>query len=397
MTIGGCDVAELTREYGTPVQIVDLADIDARAREYVGALAAIDRPARAVFATKALPLVAVIARIGRLGVGADVTTSGELAMAQAAGIHPSRMVNHGNGRSPDELAEAARVGVGLVVIDGPMDVDHLDAVASRPVDVLVRVTPDVPPATHLSMATAHRGQKFGVTIDEANGVFRAVERSRRLRLRGIHFHVGSQITSLDPFVDAVERLGVLGSFEVLDAGGGLGVPLTGDARSPSMADHVRAIDHAMAAAGFAAGTELVVEPGRSLVARAGVTAYSVRTVKDTAGVRFVAVDGGTSDDIEAVIGLRRAAPFALAPGAQTPTTIVGMHCDSGDVLARDVAFAAVAPGSLVIMPNTGAYTFALANNYNCTPRPAVVAVEDGTTRSLVARESIEDLLGRQRY
>lgn len=396
MTIGGCDVDAIADEYGTPVQIIDLADVDARAGEYVAALRTIGRPARAVFATKALPVVAVIARIARAGLGADITTTGELAMAQAAGIEPGRMVQHGNGRSIDELREAATVGVGLVVVDGPMDIDHLDSVARAPVDVLVRVTPDVPPATHRSMATGHHGQKFGVTIEEAGSMFRAVERSRRLRLRGIHFHVGSQITALEPFVEAVDRVGALGSFAVLDAGGGLGVPLADDVGAPSMTEHVQALDRAMTAAGFDPETELIVEPGRSLVARAGVTVYSVRTVKHTAGVRFVAVDGGTSDDIEAVTGLRHAAPFVLSEGASSPATIVGMHCDSGDVLARDVPIADVTTGSLVIMPNTGAYTFALANNYNCATRPAVVAVEAGDARTLVVRESIGDMLARQR-
>ena len=318
-------------------------------------------------------------------------------MARAAGIDPHRMVQHGNGRSVEELGAAANAGVGLVVVDGPMDVDHLESVATRTVDVLVRVTPGVAPATHLSMATAHRGQKFGVTIEEAASVLGAVERTRRLRLRGIHFHVGSQVTTLAPFVEAVARVATLGSFAVLDAGGGLGVALAADAWSPSMADHVRALDHAMAAGGFGEGTELIVEPGRSLVARAGVTVYSVRTVKHTAGIRFVAVDGGTSDDIEAVTGLRVAAPFALAAGETSAATVVGMHCDSGDVLARDVALPDVSMGSLIVVPNTGAYTFALANNYNCATRPAVVAVEAGDARLLVARESVADLLGRQGY
>ncbi len=396
LRIGGCEVAELIREHGSPLQIVDAADVDGRAAEYVASLGAIDRPARAVFATKALPIVAVLARIGRHGIGADVTTTGELAVARAAGIPPPRMVHHGNGRSRAELAEAVASGVGLVVLDGPMDVERLDAVATGPVDVLVRITPGVAPATHASMATAHHGQKFGVTVAEAPAVLAAVERTRRLRLRGLHFHVGSQVTRLEPFVEAVRRVGDLGSFAVLDAGGGLGVPLTATMAAPTVADHVAALDDAMGAAGFDARTELIVEPGRVLVARAAVTVYSVRTVKRTAGVTFVAVDGGTSDDLEAVTGLRTAAPFALTTGAPGRTTLVGMHCDSGDVLADAIDLAPATEDDLVVMPNTGAYTFGLASNYNFVPRPAVVEVAGGDSRVLVRRETIDDLLARQR-
>ena len=395
LTIAGCSIAELVGRFGTPLQVVDVADIDARAHAYLNALTALDRPARAVFATKAFPIIAVVARLGRLGVGADVTTSGELALARRADIPPERILYHGNARSGAELREASEEDVGLVVIDGPQDVEHLDEVATRPIDVLVRITPGIAPATHESMATAHHGQKFGVTIAEAPALFRAIDAAPSLTLRGIHFHVGSQITALEPFVDAITRVGALGSFEILDAGGGLGVPLHRAMPAPATTEYVSALDAAMKSAGFDAATELIVEPGRSLVARAVVTAYRVRTVKTSAGRTFVAVDGGTSDDIEAVTGLRDASPFPLTSGATTPVTLVGLHCDSGDVLARDVPFGAVAPGSLVVMPGTGAYTFSLANNYNCATRPAVVAVESGDARTLVRRETVDELFSRQ--
>ncbi len=397
MTIAGVSVAELVDRFGTPLQVVDGADIDARARAYLDALAALDRPARAVFATKALPIIAVAARLGRLGIGADVTTTGELALARRAAIAPERILYHGNARSLAELREASEAGVGIVVIDGPQDIEHLEAVTTRPIDVLVRITPGIAPATHASMATAHHGQKFGVTIAEAPAVFRAIDASPSLRLRGIHFHVGSQIVALEPFVDAVTRVGALGSFEILDAGGGLGVPLHASMDAPATAQYVRALDDALCAAGFDAATELIVEPGRSLVARAVVTVYRVRTIKTSAGQTFVAVDGGTSDDVEAVTGLRAASPFALAGGETAPVTLVGLHCDSGDVLARDVAFGGVAPGSLVVMPGTGAYTFSMANNYNCATRCAVVEVESGEARILVRRETVDELFSRQEF
>jgi len=281
------------------------------------------------------------------------------------------------------------------VIDGPQDVDHLDAVATGPVDVLVRITPGVPPATHASMATAHHGQKFGVTVAEAPGLFSAVDRSRHLHLRGLHFHVGSQITTLEPFAESVQRVGALGSFEVLDAGGGLGVPLVAGMTVPPTGEYLRALHDAMAAVGFAKDTALVVEPGRSLVARAMVTLYRVRTVKTTAGTTFVAVDGGTSDDIEAVTGLRVPAPFAPAGGHTRRQTLVGLHCDSGDVLASAAELPDLVPGDLVAMAATGAYTFSLASNYNATPRPAVVEVGGGHARLVVRRETVADLLGRQ--
>jgi diaminopimelate decarboxylase len=393
--IGGCASAALADEFGTPLQVLDTADVDHRAAEYVDALDALDRPARAVFATKALPIVSVVARLAAHGIGADVTTAGELAIATAAGVPMPSVVQHGNARSSSELAEAVGAGVGLVVIDGPQDVEHLDAVATRPVDVLVRITPGVPPATHASMATAHHGQKFGVTVAEAPDLFAAIDRARHLRLRGVHFHVGSQITALEPFAESVHRVGALGSFEVLDAGGGLGVPLVPGMAVPPTGEYLRALDDAMTAVGFAPDTELVVEPGRSLVARAMVTLYHVRTVKTTAGTTFVAVDGGTSDDIEAVTGLRAPAPFAPAGGRTRRQTLVGLHCDSGDVLAPEAELPDLAPGDLVALAGTGAYTFSLASNYNATPRPAVVEVGGGRARLVVRRETVADLLGRQ--
>jgi len=395
-SVGGCSLSALAAEFGTPLQVLDAADVDGRASEYVRALGALARPARAVYATKALPLVSVVRRLAGHGIGADVTTAGELAVATAAGVPMAAVVQHGNARSRAEFDEAASAGVGLVVLDGPQDVEHLDAVTEGPVDVLVRITPGVPPATHASMATAHHGQKFGVTLAEAPTLFAAVDGSRHLRLRGIHFHVGSQITALDPFVDAVQRVRGLGSFEILDAGGGLGVPLTPGMDVPATASYVDAVDDAMRSAGFAPDVELVLEPGRSLVARAMVTLYSVRTVKTTAGTTFVAVDGGTSDDIEAVTGLRAPAVFAPGGGGATrPQTVVGLHCDSGDVLARDAALPDLAPGDLVAMAGTGAYTFSLASNYNATPRPAVVEVAEGRARTVVRRETVADLLARQ--
>ena len=395
MSVGGCSVAELVGEYGSPLQIVDAADIDHRARAYVDALNAMVRPARAVFATKALPVVAVVARLAELGLGADVTTEGELALAIAAKVDPARIIHHGNARSIEEMRAAVEHQVGLVVIDGPQDIEHLDAVARGPVDVLLRITPGIAPVTHESMATAHHGQKFGVTLDEAPRLFRDLAASKHLQLRGLHFHVGSQITALAPFADAVARVGALGSFEILDAGGGLGVPFTASMDVPDIADYLQHLDAAMSAAGFDPATELIVEPGRSLVARAMITVYRVRTVKTTAGHTFVAVDGGTSDDIEVVSGLRTPAPFALVGGERSEVTLVGLHCDSGDVLARGVSFGAVEPGSLVVMPGTGAYTFSLANNYNCATRPAVVEVACATSRVLVRRETLADLFARQ--
>ena len=289
----------------------------ARAAEYVDALGALDRPARGVRHQGAAARRRWCAGSPRT---ASVPTSRPRASSRSRPRPASRCPPSCSTATPAAGPSSPRpsaAGVGLVVLDGPQDVEHLDAVATGPVDVLVRITPGVPPATHASMATAHHGQKFGVT--DRRGARRCSApwtASRHLRLRGIHFHVGSQITALGPFVDAVQRVRGLGSFEVLDAGGGLGVPLTpgmDGARHRGVRARARRRD--ARAPGFAPGTELIVEPGRSLVARAMVTLYRVRTVKTTAGTTFVAVDGGTSDDIEAVTGLRAPAPFAPAGGA----------------------------------------------------------------------------------
>ena len=396
--MGGCALADLAAEFGTPLQVLDTADVDARAAEYVDALGALDRPARAVFATKALPLVSVVRRLAAHGIGADVTTAGELAVATAAGVPMPSVVQHGNARSREELAEAAAAGVGLVVLDGPQDVEHLDAVAT---DAGRRARAD-----HARVFPRPRTRRWPPHTTARSSGSRVAEAPdavpRRSTRHGTCGCGASTSTSdrrsrrLAPFVDAVRRVQGLGSFEVLDAGGGLGVPLTAGMDVPGTDAYVRALDDAMAAAGFALRDRADRRAGSVARRAGGDHAVPGPDGEDHRGPTFVAVDGGTSDDIEAVTGLRAPAPFAPAGGATrdrrpwSVCTATRATCSRATSSSRRSR-----PGDLVAMAGTGAYTFSLASNYNATPRPAVVEVADGHARTVVRRETVADLLARQ--
>jgi diaminopimelate decarboxylase len=396
LTVAGCRADELAGEFGTPALVVAEPALRDRAREYAGELAARWPRSRVVFASKAFPCTAVQRVMVEEGLGLDVAGAGEIVTALKAGADPSRIVLHGNAKSDEEIAMAVEHGLGLVVVDNADDVDRLEATvpAGRAQDVLVRVIPGVTAETHAHVLTGHEGSKFGLAPAAATELIRRIERSPRLRMLGLHVHVGSQILDVEPFARSIAPVAALGEFPVYDLGGGLGARYTYADEPPSVGAYLDALTGA-AREHLPAGAELIVEPGRSMVASAAATLYRVQTVKRGART-FVAVDGGMGDNLEvALFGQRFEA--AIADRVHEPgetVTVVGRHCESGDVLIDGISLPDPRVGDLLAVPATGAYCFTMANNYNGTRRIPVVFSGEGRARLVVRRESWDDLLAR---
>jgi diaminopimelate decarboxylase len=384
LEVGGCDVVELAREYGTPAYLYAEDDMRARARAYMAAFRARTERFQVVYGSKAFPCIAAYRLMAEEGLACDVASGGELHMALAAGCDPELVYLHGNNKSDAELAHAIERGVGHIVVDSFDEIDRLAGSSQR---VLMRVTPGIEVSTHAYIQTGQMDSKFGFPVEE---VPRAVERCGQagLELRGLHAHVGSQIFQLEVFEELAELLGRMGDWPLLNLGGGLAVAYTVDDAPPSIEDYVEALLRRAPA-----GVTVLCEPGRSLVANAGVTVYSVGTVKRIPGVRtYVAVDGGMSDNLRPMLyGARYEAEVADRFGGEEPCTVAGKHCESGDILVRDVPLSDPRPGDVLVVPATGAYGHAMANNYNALPRPPVVFCKDGDARLVVRRETYDDL------
>ncbi|MEU4269514.1 diaminopimelate decarboxylase [Streptomyces sp. NPDC026092] len=397
LVIGGCRASDLADEFGTPAVVVDENALRARARQYVRALAEHWPNSQAVFASKSFPCTAVVRTLVEEGLGVDVAGGGELVAALAAGVDPAQLVVHGNAKTDEELAMAVEAGAGTIVVDNFHDIDRLERlVGDSGQRVLLRVIPEVDADTHEAMATGQRGSKFGLSVPDAVRAAERLRASDRLRLDGLHVHVGSQLLDTEPFqraVEALARLDELGEHAVYDLGGGLGVRYTYDDRPPTVEEYVRTLTDS-ARKHLPAGARLVIEPGRSLVAEAATTLYRVVTVKP--GERtLVAVDGGMADNLEPMLyGQRFEAAVASRVGGGEPCDLVGRHCESGDTLIRGVHLPAPAAGDVIAVPVTGAYCYSLSNNYNGARRPPVVFVRDGQARKVVRRETFEDLLRR---
>jgi diaminopimelate decarboxylase len=390
LRIGGCEVAPLLGAVGTPALIVDEDALRDAARAYAAAFGA----SNVYFASKAFPCPAVIRVFADEGLGCDVASDGELAIALAGGMPPERILLHGNAKTDGELTAALAAGVGLIVIDSLDELGRLERLVGRPQDVLLRVNPSVSAPTHAAMATGHDDSKFGLPPDQLRAAIVRVREHDHLRLEGLHAHVGSQITELEPFVQAVQALAGLGDFPTYDLGGGLGVRYTPEEpEPPGIGDYAERL-LAAAREHLPPGARILVEPGRSLVARAATTVYTVVSVKRAART-FVSVDGGMGDNLEPMLYGTRFAPFVL--GADRPLErcdLVGRHCETGDRLVEGAMLAQPRPGDVVVVPVTGAYCYSMQNNYNGARRPPVVMCSAGRARVVVRRESIDDLLAR---
>jgi len=397
LVIGGCRASDLAREYETPVLVVCEPALRARAREYATEFASRWPNSRVVFASKAFPCTAVQRVMVEEGLGLDVAGGGEIITALRAGADPALLVMHGNAKTDAEIELAVERGVGLVVVDNGDDVDRLEATvpAGRQQDVLVRIIPGVTADTHASVLTGHEGSKFGLAPAAAVELIKRIEHSPRLRMRGLHVHVGSQILEVGPFAEAVAPVAALGEFEIYDLGGGLGARYTYNDHAPSVAEYLDALVGA-ARSQLPAAAQLIIEPGRSMVASAATTVYRVVTVKRGL-VTFVGVDGGMGDNLEvALYGQRFEAGMVDRMDASQgrPVTVVGRHCESGDVLIDGVQLPDPRVGDLLAVPVTGAYCFTMSNNYNGNRRIPVVFAGDGDSRLVVRRETWDDLLAR---
>ncbi|MFC7493308.1 MULTISPECIES: diaminopimelate decarboxylase [unclassified Nocardioides] len=399
LTIGGCRADDLAGEFGTPVLVVAEDALRARAREYVAELADRWESSRVVFASKAFPCTAVQRVMVEEGLGLDVAGGGEVLTALKAGADPALMVLHGNAKTGEEIGIALEHHVGLVVVDNPDDVDRLEAAVldGATQDVLVRIIPGVTADTHSHVLTGHAGSKFGLVPEDARPLIRRIEQSAKLAMRGLHVHVGSQILDVEPFAASVAPLAALGEFPVYDLGGGLGARYTWSDDPPTVGAYLDALVGA-ARQHLPADAQIIIEPGRSMVAESASTLYRVTTVKRGA-VTFVAVDGGMGDNLEvALFGQRfEAGIVGRFDGVGVErVTVVGRHCESGDVLIDGTDLSSPAVGDVLAVAATGAYCFTMANNYNGTRRIPVVFAREGRARLVVRRETWDDLMARDR-
>ena len=386
LEVGGCDVVDLAAEFGTPAYVYAEDDMRARARSFVEAFRARTERFEVIYASKAFPCTAAYRLFAQEGLSADVASGGELHLALAGGMDPERLYMHGNNKSPAELDYAIETGLGHIVVDSFDEIERLRGRAQR---VLLRVTPGIEPSTHEFIQTGQVDSKFGFQLDE---VERAVDTCAEagLQLCGLHAHIGSQILDVDVFEKLGELLAGMGDWPLLNLGGGLGIAYTAEDSAPSVEEYVDALlRHAPE------GVTVLCEPGRALVGNAGVTLYTVGTIKRIPGVRtYVAVDGGMSDNLRPMLyGARYEAEIAdrFVTGGGELCSIAGMHCESGDILVRDVELNDPRVGDVLVIPATGAYSHAMANNYNAVPRPPVIFCKDGSARVVVRRETYEDL------
>ena len=408
VSVGGLRLSALAARYGTPAYILDEADVRARCRAYAGAFPG----AEIVYAGKAFLCRAMAEWIAQEGLSLDVCSAGELAVARSVSFPADRIVLHGNAKTPHDLQAALGYGVGRIVIDSASEIVRLAALSRRRQRVLIRVTPGVDAQAHPAVATGIEDQKFGFSLASgaAADAVRRVLAHPELELVGLHCHLGSQLTGPQAYELAARRLvGLMAAVRrrygvelaELNLGGGHAVPyVAGDEpfNLDAFADRIRHVVKAECAARRLPVPRLTVEPGRAIVSRAMVTLYRVLAAKRVAGGRtYVSTDGGMSDNPRpALYGARYTVRALHRPGeALEPVTVVGRHCEAGDVIAADVPLpAATRPGDLLVVPGTGAYNHSMASNYNMVGRPPVVAVRDGAARLLVRRETDDDLLLR---
>jgi len=399
LSVGGIAVADLAAEFATPLFVYDEAHLRARCREAVAAF-----PDGAAYATKAFLCRAMARLAHEEGMHLDVATGGELHVALAAGVPADRLVFHGNNKAETELARALAVGVGRIVVDSDDELDRLERLVPdlgvAPPTVLLRITPGVEAHTHEFVRTGQVDSKFGfgVASGAADAALARATASPHLTLVGIHVHIGSQVFVADFFHQAVDVLApFVTRYELPEfvIGGGIGVAYVEGEEAPTIAEWGTSVLDACRSAGITA--RVTAEPGRTIVAGAALTLYTVGTVKELPGIRtYVAVDGGMSDNPRPVLygsGYETFLPRAVDAERPRTVTVVGKHCESGDLLVRDASVPAdLAVGDVLATPVTGAYGHSMGSNYNKVPRPAVVFVADGAARLVVRRETDDDLL-----
>jgi diaminopimelate decarboxylase len=408
LQVGGCNLGELARRYGTPLYVLDEATLRGNAQAYREALRRFyPGQALALYASKANSSLAITALVAAEGLGLDAVSAGELLTAIRGGMPPERIVFHGNNKSVEELKLAVELGV-TVVADNWLDLEQLAAlVPVQPVSLMLRFTPGIECHTHEYIRTGHLDSKFGFDPDQLEAVLQHLQGCPWARLTGLHAHIGSQIFELQPhrdlagvMADALQRARALGHpVTDLNVGGGLGIRYVASDDPPSIQEWVRTVAQAVAGACEERGLalpRLLCEPGRSLVATAGLTLYTVGSRKEIPGLRtYLSVDGGMSDNPRPITYQSQyTALLADRPEAEATDTVTlaGKHCESGDVLLKDLALPPATTGDVLAVLATGAYNASMASNYNRIPKPAAVLVHDGQAELVQRREQPEELL-----
>ncbi len=411
LVVAGCDTVKLAHRYSTPLYIIDEQQVRRQCREFKKEFTAAYPGADVAYASKALLNKAVARLIDEEKMCIDVVSGGEMAIALSAGFPAQNIYFHGNNKSRAELEYAFASGIGHIVIDSLMELGVVTELAEKlgnEPEILLRVTPGVDAHTHQHITTGYTGSKFGLTPGDARQAIRLAMGSPGLKLTGLHCHLGSQIHEVEPYRQAIKILFELAreaahetgfSLDELNLGGGFGVNYMPDDRALRIAEFAQAIAGAITGEVRRLGLplpHLVVEPGRSIVARAGITLYRAGMIKDIPqAVRYVAVDGGMADNIRpALYGAAYTAVAASRMDEEPDTafTIAGKFCESGDVVARNVKMASVEPGDIIAVPVTGAYCLPMASNYNGALKPAVIMVKDGRSRLIRRREEPQDLM-----
>ncbi len=413
LSIGGCDLRELADRFGTPLYVYDEHSIREACRAYRGAFEAELPSVRVLYAAKAWLSPALTRILVEEGLGMDVVSGGELHTALAGGMPAEQLGFHGNAKGVDELKQALDAGVGRIIVDNDDELDTLDRLTrerNAAQTIMLRITPGVNARTHVKTTTGLRDSKFGFPLPSGQAAA-AVERALaapKLELSGFHIHLGSPIYDLQPYRDGIavaagfaaemqQRHGY--RWREFSPGGGFAIGYTDDRLPPDHAAYAEAVSGALRAACEDHGLplpEVHIEPGRSVVGRAGLALYSVVSRKEIPGTRsYVAVDGGMADNVRPAMydsQYRALAAERIRAPAERTVTIAGKFCESGDVLVRDAELPDLQPGELIAMPAAGAYQLAMESNYNLALRPAVVLVRDGEARLARRRQTFEDLL-----
>lgn len=398
LEVGGCDVVELAKEFGTPLYVMDEATLRDRCQDYVRSFKAEWGNSEIVYASKALCTVGISRIIASEGLGFDVASGGELYTVLTAGADPKKIYFHGNNKSLAEIAEGLKAGIGRFVVDNMEELNNLDLVtrqAGRRSDILFRINPGIEAHTHEFIQTGKIDSKFGIQLNELDHFVQTVKKMQLVDLQGLHAHIGSQILDTKGFVAEAELVGNLTTkygLPEINIGGGIGIAYLPAQTPPSIGTFAKEIAKALKGKTSA---KLIVEPGRSIVGTAGITLYTIGSVKNIPGVRkYLIVNGGMSDNprfilyqakYDALLGNRPDEP------KDDLVTVAGRFCESGDVILKDAKLPKAAAGDILTVLCTGAYNYSMASNYNRVGRPAMVVVNAGDAELAVRRENYEDL------
>jgi len=412
LTIGGNDVTSLAEQYGTPLYVYDEVTIRTMARQFISEFTSRYSKTKVAYASKAFlnKSMAKIAHEENLEL--DVVSGGEIATAAAAGFPTAKMHFHGNNKTPQELTEAVSSGVETIVVDGFQELDLLNQIAQSlnvVQGIMLRLSPSIDAHTHGHTTTGILDVKFGFSIEtgESSIAIRQALQSSNLDLKGIHFHLGSPIFELEPYSTAIDTvLEYLSQFtseglnlREFSPGGGFAIGYTQGNPPPPISSYAEVITSMLKTKCSDLGIDppdLIIEPGRSIVGRAGVAVYTVGVIKEIPTVRtYVSLDGGMGDNIRpALYGSEYEAVLAnkVLNSNKKTVTLAGKYCESGDLLVKDISLPHIDPGDIVAIPSSGAYCLAMSSNYNMNPRPAVVMVSEGKSRLIRKRETYKDLI-----